>query len=114
MDGDFILEQANKKVIANRPEAAQPIGRDVYNWLDRFTKNVKKNTRTISLLEQIAGEEIMANCQADSISAGVLKIKVKPGPYMFHIKNKSSEILKQLQTAYPAANIREIRLFCAK
>lgn len=107
---NFKLEQVNKKILAGRPEMEKPIGQDVYHWLNRFTKKTKKNTRVLSLLEQIAGEEIMAHCTPDSINGGVLKIKVKPGPYMFQIRNMSGEILQQLQMAYPSANIREIKL----
>lgn len=114
MDGEFILEQVNKRIKAGRPVKESPIGNDICSWLGRFTKNTSRNTQVLNMLEQIAGDEIMAHCRPDSISAGVLKIKVKPGPYMFQMKNMSSEILKQLQVAYPSANIREIKLICTK
>jgi len=114
MDGDFILEQANKKIVGHRPPANLPLGQDIYNYLGRFSKNTKKNIEILNLFEQIAGEEIAAHCQPDSIGAGVLKVKVKPGPYMFHLRNRTDEILKQLQEACPSANIREIRLLCSK
>jgi len=114
MDGEFILEQTNKKIVQRRLPADLPMGSDVYNCLSKFSKNVKKNTQILSLFEQFAGEDITAHCQADSIGAGVLKVKVKPGSYMFHLRNKTGEILKQLQEACPSANIREIRLLCLK
>jgi len=116
MDGEseFVLEQANKKVLAGRPAEQEPIGKDIYNWLSRFTKNTKKNSRILNLLEQIVGNEIMTYCKPDSIRAGVLTISVRPGPYMFQMRNMSGEILKQLQSAYPSVNIREIKLVCTK
>lgn len=111
---NFILEQVNKRIMAGRPIKESPIGNDICNLLFRFTKNTGRNMQVVNLLEQIAGEEIMANCRPESINGGVLKIKVKPGPYMFQMKNMSSEILKQLQAAFPSANIREIKLVCTK
>jgi hypothetical protein len=110
MDDEFILGQVNKKILAKRPAVEKPIGQDIYNWLGKFTRNTKRNTRVLSLLEQIAGHEMMANCKPDSLRGGVLKIKVKPGPYMFQVRNMSGEILRQLQVAYPSANITEIKL----
>jgi hypothetical protein len=110
MDDEFTLGQVNKKILANRPAVDKPIGQDIYNWLGKFTRNTKKNTKVLSLLEQIAGHEVMANCKPDSFRGGVLKLKVKPGPYMFQIRNMSGDILKQLQAAYPSANITEIKL----
>ncbi|MEN6384302.1 MAG: DUF721 domain-containing protein [Phycisphaerales bacterium] len=110
MDDEFVLNQVNKKIVAGRPAVIKPIGNDIYNWLSKFTRNTKKNTKVLSLLEQIAGEEIMANCKPDSIRGGVLKLKVKPGPYMFQIRNMSGEILRKLQMSYPSANITEIKL----
>ncbi|MFA5293756.1 MAG: DUF721 domain-containing protein [Phycisphaerae bacterium] len=114
MDGDFILEQANKKIVGHRQPASLPLGNDVYDYLGRFAKNTDKNIEILNLFEQIAGQEITAHCQLDSIRAGVLKVKVKPGPYMFHLRNRTDEILRQLQETCPSANIREIRLLCLK
>jgi hypothetical protein len=110
MDEEFILSQINKKILANRPAETEPIGRDVYNWLSKYTKNTKKNTSILTLLEQIVGSEMMIHCKADSIRGGVLKIKVQSGPYMFQMRNMSGEILRQLQTAYPSSNINEIKI----
>jgi hypothetical protein len=114
MDGEFRLEQANKKIVTRRPPADLPMGQDVYDCLGKFAKNVKKNTQILSLFEQIAGSDIAAHCRPESIGAGVLKVQVKPGPYMFHLRNRTDEILKQMQSACPSANIREIRLLCLK
>jgi hypothetical protein len=110
MDDEFILSQTNKKILANRPAATEPIGRDVYNWLSKYTKNTKKNTSILTLLEQIVGSEMMIHCKADSIRGGVLKIKVSSGPYMFQMRNMSGEILRQLQTALPSSNVNEIKI----
>jgi hypothetical protein len=107
---NFIFEQVNKKVIAARPAEQRPLGSDMADWLHKFTRNTKKNTSVVTLLEQIIGSEMMAHCRADSIRGGVLKIKVKAGPYMFQMRNMSSEILRQLQTAFPSSNINEIKL----
>ena len=114
MDGEFILEQANRKIVANRPPAELSFGQDIYNCLGRFVKNTKRNTQVLDLFEQAVGSEMAAHCQPDSINSGVLKVKVRPGSYMFHLRNKTDEILKQLQAACPSANIREIRLSCSK
>ncbi len=114
MDGEFILEQANRKIVARKLPADLTLGQDMYNCLSGLAKSTRKNTEVLDLFEQIAGDDIAAHCRPDSIGAGVLKIKVQPGPYMFHLRNRTGEILKQLQAACPSANIREIRLLCAK
>jgi predicted nucleic acid-binding Zn ribbon protein len=114
MDGEFVLEQANRKIAGRRPAEQMPLGQDVYNCLSRLVKNTKKNMDVLSVFNQIAGDEMAEHCRPDSIGAGVLRIKVKPGPYMFHMRNRTDEILKQLQEACPSANIREIRLVCLK
>ncbi|MBU1261230.1 MAG: DUF721 domain-containing protein [Planctomycetes bacterium] len=114
MDGEFILEQANRKIVANRSPTEAPFGQNIYNCLDRFVKNTKRNSQVLDFFEQAVGSEIAAHCRPDSINSGVLKVKVRPGPYMFHLRNKTDEILKHLQTACPSANIREIRLSCSK
>ena len=110
---NFILEQVNKKVLAARPGEQRPLGQDMYNWLHKFTRNTKKNTNVVTLLERIVGNEMMAHCKTDSIRGGVLKIKVKSGPYMFQMRNMSNEILRQLQTAYPSSNVNEIKIIAA-
>lgn len=107
---EFILEQANKKILASRPAGNRPIGHDIYNWLGKVTKNTRNNSNVVAMFGQIAGDEMMANCQPQSLRNGVLKIKVRPGPYMFQMRSMSSQFLKQLQSAYPSANIKEIKL----
>ncbi|HBG28465.1 MAG: hypothetical protein A2Y10_10805 [Planctomycetes bacterium GWF2_41_51] len=107
---NFVLEQVNKKILAGRPAEQKPIGQDMCSWLSRVTKNTRKNSTVLSVLGQIIGEEIMQHCSPESIKAGVLKIKVKPGPYMFHLRNMTGEILRTLQTEYPSSHIREIKL----
>ncbi|MDD5010992.1 MAG: DUF721 domain-containing protein [Phycisphaerae bacterium] len=114
MDGEFILEQANRKILANRPPAQSPFGQDMYNCLGRFVKNTKRNSRVLDVFQQAVGDEMAAHCRPDSVNAGVLKVNVRPGPYMFHLRNKTGEILKDLQASCPSANIREIRLSCSK
>lgn len=107
---NFIFEQVNRKVLAARPAEQKPLGQDMVNWLHKFARNTKKNTNVVTLLEQIIGPEMMAHCKADSFRGGVLKLKVKAGPCMFQMRNMSSEILRQLQTAAPSANVNEIKL----
>jgi len=107
---NFILEQANKRILAGRPAEQKPIGQDICNWLSRVTKNSKKNTNVINILGRVVGEEIMQHCSCESIRSGVLKIRVKPGPYMFHLRNMTGEILKILQEEYPSSKIKEIKL----
>jgi hypothetical protein len=107
---NFILEQVNKKVLAARPAEHQPLGSDMCSWLHRFTRNTKSDTKVLSRLEQIIGAEMFANCKADSLRGGVLRLKVKAGPCMFQMRNMSGEILRQLQMAEPTSNINEIKL----
>lgn len=107
---NFILEQVNKRILAGRPAEQKPIGQDICNWLSKVTKNTKKNSNVIGVLGQIVGEEIMQHCSCESIKSGILKIKVKPGPYMFQMRSMSGEILRRLRAEYPSANIREIKL----
>ncbi len=107
---EFIFEQANRQILAKRPSVSQPLGKDICDWFSYITKSTKRNSCVVEMFSQIIGPELTAHCQAQSLKAGVLIIRVRPGPYMFHIRNMSSRILQQLQTAYPSANIREIKL----
>ena len=61
---------------------------------------------------QVVGDKLAENYQIDSCKAGVLKVKVKPGPYMFEIKAKATEIIEELRGQCPSLNIREIKLAC--
>jgi predicted nucleic acid-binding Zn ribbon protein len=64
--------------------------------------------------EQIAGDNLAQNCRIESLTAGVMKVRVTSGPYMFELRTRATQIIEGLRQQCPSSNIREIKLVCSK
>jgi hypothetical protein len=82
--------------------------------LDLFIKHIARPAaRSASIPEtfkQVIGRDMAQYCQIDSIMAGVLRVKTKPGPFMFELQTQAGWIVEQLRQQCPSANIRQIKL----
>ena len=111
MGSEFMLEQVNRDILKRRPRVRR---QDVDECLEKFVKQTKKNVRVFRAFEQAAGDEIMSHCNIESINGGVLKLNVRPGPYMFSIRSRADEIIGRMRVLCPSAHIREIKIVCSE
>lgn len=114
MNTEVILAKTNRAIKSKRAEAAS--GSSIAGELNLFLKTVagpaRRNMSVPEAFEQIAGSTLARNCRVESLKAGVLKVKVKAGPYMFELCTRAGEIVEQIKQRCPSSNIREIRPAC--
>lgn len=119
MNTEVILHKANRTVNFRRQQSA---GRkrtaSIKDALNLFLKKVAgpavKNVSVPDAFEQIIGPNLALNCQIDSITAGIMKVKTKPGPPFFELRSAAGQIIQQLNQHCPSANIRQIKLVCSE
>ncbi|MGA2915365.1 MAG: DciA family protein [Sedimentisphaerales bacterium] len=91
-----------------------PLADELALFLKKVARPAVRNVSIPDAFEQIAGEYLAQNCRIESITAGILKVKTKPGPFMFELQTKAGQIVEQLKRQCPSANIRQIRLICSE
>jgi hypothetical protein len=123
MNTEVLLNKANRAVKFRRQTAkgsgpprlavigkAGNIAPELKLFLKKVARPARRNVSVPDAFEQIAGDSLAQNCRIESITAGILKVKAKPGPYMFELRTRAEQIVEQLKQQCPSSNIREIRL----
>ncbi len=116
MNTEVLLHKANRTVkFRRRPvKSGSNIDGELKKFLKKVARPAVKNVSVPDVFEQIVGGHIAANCRIHSITAGVMKVHTKPGPFMFELSSQAGQIIEQLKQQCPSANIRQIRLVCAE
>jgi hypothetical protein len=116
MNTEVLLNKANRTIKFRQTKAGS--NSSIAPELKRFLKNVAKparrNVSVPDAFEQIAGDGLAQNCRIESLTAGIMKVKVKSGPYMFELRSKAGQIIEELKQQCPLSNIREIKLVCSE
>ncbi len=116
MNTEVLLNKANRAVkFRRRPvKSSSNIAPELKLFLKKVARPAVRNVSVPDAFEQIAGQYLAANCRIESIAAGIMKIKTKPGPYMFELSTRAGQIVEQLKQQCPSSNIRQIRLVCSE
>jgi len=92
------------------PETSERLG----DRTDRFLKNsssyLEKNAAVVDALSGLLPEGLAEHTGVLEISAGTLRLRVDPGPYMHELRLMSGELLKHLQQQCPKSGIKKITL----
>ena len=116
MNTEVLINKANRAIkFRRRPvKTSSNIAPELKRFLKKVARPAVRNISVPEAFEQIAGQYLAQNCRIESIMAGVLKVKTKPGPYMFELRTRAGQIVEQLKQQCPSSNIREIRLVCSE
>ncbi len=116
MDEDLLLAKVSRTLKRKRPSPMRfaAITNELQRFIKKCAKPARRNISVPQAFADVVGEMLAQNCRIDSLRSGILKVMVKPGPYMFALQMQSSEIIEKLQSQCPASDIREIKLLCSK
>jgi hypothetical protein len=116
MNTEVLLTKANRAIKFRRKEAksSSNIAGELKLFLRSVASPARRNVSVPDAFEQIAGDGLAQNCRIESLTAGVMKVKVKSGPYMFELRTRAGQIIEQLKQQCPSSNIREIKLVCSE
>jgi hypothetical protein len=116
MDTEVILARANRAIKFRRKKAkgSGGIAGELKLFFGRVARPAMRNVSVPEAFEQIAGDYLAQNCRIESLAAGVMKVKVKSGPYMFELRCRAGQIVEELKQQCPSSNIREIKLVCSE
>jgi hypothetical protein len=116
MNTEVILARANRAIKFRRKKAkgSGGIAGELKLFFGRVARPARRNVSIPEAFEQIAGDYLAQNCRIESLTAGVMKVKVKSGPYMFELRCRAGQIVEELKQQCPLSNIREIKLVCSE
>lgn len=117
MDAEQLLARANRMLKIKRqktPEKSSLIEMELQRFFSQSAKPAKRNEAVPQAFEQAAGENLAQNCRIESMTAGILKVRVSPGPYMFELQTRSKEIIEKIKQQCPSARIRGIKIICSE
>ena len=119
MNTEVLLNKANRIIKfrrtgaeSNSYAANSGIAPELRLFLKSVARPARRNVSVPDAFEQIAGDGLARNCRIESLTAGVMKVKVKSGPYMFELRSRAGQIMEALKQQCPSSNIREIKLVC--
>jgi hypothetical protein len=116
MNTEVLLTKANRAIKFRRKgaENRSNITPELELFLRSVARPARRNVSIPDAFEQIAGDSLAQNCRIESLTAGVMKVRVKSGPYMFELRTRAGQIIEQLKQQCPSTNIREIKLVCSE
>ena len=116
MDEELLLAKVSRALKRKRhaPMQFAAITNELQRFIKKCAKPARRNTSVPQAFADAVGEMLAQNCRIESLRNGILKVTVKPGPYMFALQMQSSEIIEKLQVQCPSSDIREIKLLCSK
>ena len=116
MNTEVLLNKANRtiKFRRTRTESNSSIASELKRFLKGVARPARRNVSIPDAFGQIAGDGLAQNCRIESLTAGVMKVKVKSGPYMFELRSRAGQIMEELKQQCPSSNIREIKLVCSE
>jgi hypothetical protein len=85
------------------------LGVSIQGYLARRRGELKKNASIIDGWRALLPGHLHEVCSVESISGGVLRVAVEPGPYMHELSMLSDELLQRLEQLYPQACVRKIK-----
>ena len=89
-------------------DAAGRLGGAARVYLDRRSRQLKKNASVVDIWEEILPAELSSHCKIAGITAGVMVVYAEPGVYMHEIQLLGDAMVRQLQSRCPAAGIKKI------
>lgn len=85
------------------------LGVSIQGYLARRRGELKKNASIVDNWRALLPGHLHEVCSVESISGGVLRVAVEPGPYMHELSMLSDELLQRLEQLHPQACVRKIK-----
>lgn len=86
------------------------VGDIAKEYLGKRARRLKRNAEVVDALGEVLDSQFGEHCKLVSISGGVVRFEVEPGPYMHEMKLMSSELIEALKVKCPRAGLREIKI----
>lgn len=93
-----------------RETGGDKLGVFVQDYLSNRQREFKKNATVVDNWRELLPGQLRENCSIESISGGVMKVAVEPGPYMHELGLMSSELIRCLQQISPGSGVTKIKL----
>lgn len=115
MNTEVLLAKANRAIKFRRKPARgnSNIAGELNLFLKKVARPAMRNVSIPEAFEQLAGDVLAQNCRIESLTAGIMKVKVSSGPYMFELRSRAGQIIEGLRQQCPSSNIREIKTVCS-
>ena len=91
-------------------ETTSRFGVSVEEYLGKKLRRLKKNAEVVDALNEVLDSQFGEHCRLKSISGGVVRFEVDPGPYMHEMRLMSSELIELLKSKCPRAGLRSIKI----
>lgn len=85
------------------------LGVSVQCYLSGRRSELKRNASIVDSWRELLPGQLQEVCSLESISGGVLRVAVEPGPYMHELNTLSAEIVRRLGQLHPQACVRKIK-----
>jgi hypothetical protein len=114
MSTEQLLQRANRAVKIRRVKTkrAYSIAPELKQFVKKIARPAKRSALIADAFKLAAGNSLAENCRIESFKTGVLKIKVRPGSYMFELQKRATDIVAEMKMQYPLSYIREIKTVC--
>lgn len=114
MSTEQLLQQANRAIKFRQacPQKADGIAPELGRFIKQIARPAKNGELVSEAFKLAAGSSLTENCRIESFKTGMLKIKVRPGSYMFELQKRAADIVAEMQMRNPALYIREIKTVC--
>ncbi len=114
MNTEVLLAKTNRAIRFRRGKTAGSgnIASELKLFLRKVARPARRNVSVTEVFEQVAGDGLVDNCRIESLTGGIMKVKVKSGPYMFELRSRAGQIIEELRQQCPSSNIREMKLIC--
>jgi len=106
---DYLLRgalgwQKQKRATASR------FGDSAKEYFGNRLKRLKRNAEVVDALAEVMKSQFGEHCRLRSISGGVVRIEVDPGPYMHEMRLMSGELTELLKNKCPRAGLRSVSI----
>ncbi len=106
-DQDQLLRSVHANQRKKKPPAAA-IGKVLHGYLDRRTRQLKKNTDIVDIWKEAIPQQMYEHTRLVEIKAGMLTIETQPGPYMHEMQLMKTELIKYLQARCGLNKVKKI------
>lgn len=91
-------------------ERTSRFGDSAKEYFGNRLNRLKKNAEVVDALAEVMESQFGEHCRLKSISGGVVRIEVDPGPYMHEMRLMSSELIELLKSKCPRAGLRSVKI----
>ncbi|MBN1788534.1 MAG: DUF721 domain-containing protein [Sedimentisphaerales bacterium] len=114
MGDEQLLQKANRAVNFRRAKVrkTENLAAELRVFIRKTAGPARRGATVSDAFKLAAGARLEKNCRVESFKAGVLKVSVKPGSYMFELRSRTKEITEEIAMRCPSSHIKAIKINC--